>query len=172
MEFPGYDSREQGHILGHLVQAGDARGAGNGRAFEANLLAVQDGYYDYWMEQTYGSFTLERVVPSHGARTTPCIATRSTSTCSGFWKEQLPMVGWLTDENKDAGQATPGEAGIADAVKVLGAPRPGPWGVMAEQMGAKLPAVARGYFQLVYLTAHPANEIGVRTTKDSQRWRR
>ena len=44
------------------------------------------------------------------------------------WKEQLPMVGWLTDENKDAGQATPGEAGIADAVKGARSSSPRPMG--------------------------------------------
>ena len=67
VEFPGYDNRgrQHGNVLAYLVEAGDDRQAGKGRVFESHVVAVQDGYYDYWVEETYGAYTLERMVPLH-----------------------------------------------------------------------------------------------------------
>ena len=315
IEFPGYDSRnrQQGNLVAYLVEKGDDRGIGQGRMFEAHVVAVQDGYFDYWVEQTYGTFSLERVVPLHfcGVSQSRCpdgTMYRHPLHVDVFRilaKEQVLSVGWLAADDKarisahpglvgdapevggippattadPAGfEVQPGLAGIGGLAEALGAGDglgSGPWGgeekkaekekargskdgkedllgeirgrspagirdrsalelsrsggskdkkkrkrssssddgssdssfqlaalpkgvekiremhrrhpgrlasmtlqrcsellaqahggVMAGHEGAKLPAVARGYFQLIYLTAHPATEIGVRNYKE------
>ncbi|CAE7194356.1 SLC12A7 [Symbiodinium sp. CCMP2592] len=314
VEFPGYDNRgrQQGHVVAYLVEAGDDRQMKTGRVFEGHVVAIQDGYYDYWVEQTYGAYTLDRIVPLHF-----CGSPQSSCRENTMYRhpihvdvfrllgmDQVLQVGWLTEEDKARAGAHPGlvgEApglggappdpnadpaalgvqtglpGVAGLAEALGAPGQGATneaaeqkkkekekkekgetkdellaeiskrspagrrersaleltrgssskekkrkrrssssdegesddssfqlaalpkgvekiremhrrhpgrlasltlqrcsellaqahgGVMATSERAKLPAVARGYFQLIYLTAHPAIEIGARNFKE------
>ena len=33
--------------------------------FHGHVIAVQDGYYDFWVERTFGEYTVTRTVPLH-----------------------------------------------------------------------------------------------------------
>ncbi|CAE7270082.1 unnamed protein product [Symbiodinium sp. CCMP2592] len=133
VEFPGYDNRgrQQGHLLAYLVEAGDDRQMRTGRLFECHVVAVQDGYYDYWVEQTYGAYTLDRVIPLHF-----CGSPQSSCGESTMYRhpihvdvfrllgmDQVLQVGWLTEEDKARAGAHPGLVGEAPG---LGGPPPDP----------------------------------------------
>ena len=67
VEFPGYDNRghQQGNLLGYLVSPADQGQIRQGKVFHMHVLAIEDGYYEYWYEQTYGAYTVERTNPVH-----------------------------------------------------------------------------------------------------------
>ena len=111
MEFHGYDNRgrQQGNVLAYLVEAGDDRQAGKGKVFESHVVAVQDGYYDYWVEETYGAYTLERMVPLHF-----CASPQASCGDATMHRlhvdvfrilplERVLLVSWLTEEDKAQG---------------------------------------------------------------------
>ena len=123
VEFPGYDNRgrQQGNVLAYLVEAGDDRQAGKGKVFESHVVAVQDGYYDYWAEETYGAYTLEGMVPLHfcGSPQASCgDATMYRHVIHVDVFRILPLecvllVSWLTEEDKARASAHPGLVGDA-----------------------------------------------------------
>ncbi len=67
IEFPGYDNRgqQQGKIVGCIAGPAVETNISGGRVFQGQIIAVQDGYYEHWVAQTYGDYSEERVIPFH-----------------------------------------------------------------------------------------------------------
>ncbi|CAE8627063.1 unnamed protein product, partial [Polarella glacialis] len=66
IEFPGYDhgQRQQGNLL-FLLSAAVGELDRTGGTWLGKCLAVQDGYYEYWLTQTHGPMKDLRDVPLH-----------------------------------------------------------------------------------------------------------
>jgi hypothetical protein len=56
VEFSAYDdrNRQQGRVLGAITGAAMETYISGGRVFEGQVLAIEDGYYQYWFEELYG----------------------------------------------------------------------------------------------------------------------
>ena len=56
VEFSAYDdrNRQQGRVLGAITGAAMETYISCGRVFEGQVLAIEDGYYQYWFEELYG----------------------------------------------------------------------------------------------------------------------
>ena len=58
VEFVGYDDRgrQQGRILGCLAENDELHAQDRGITGLMHVLAIEDGYYEYWHEQTFGVY--------------------------------------------------------------------------------------------------------------------
>ena len=67
IKFPGYDDRgrQQGSVLAYLVEEVRGRHMAKGKIFHGHVIAAQDGYYDDWLERTFGGYDVTRTVPLH-----------------------------------------------------------------------------------------------------------
>ena len=130
VEFPGYDDqgRQQGNVLAYIVEAADCRQMSKGMIFHGHVIAVQDGYYDFWIEKTFGDYSGTRTVPLHFCK---CYASRCSE--STMYREpihvdvfrilepeHLGYLQWLTDEHKKRLDVYPGLAGVSSLQKTPG----------------------------------------------------
>ena len=67
VEFVGYDDRgrQQGRILGCLAEVDELHVGDRGVTGLMHVLAIEDGYYEYWHEQTYGKYDRSLLTPVH-----------------------------------------------------------------------------------------------------------
>ena len=111
IEFPGYDNRgqQQGLIVGCIAGPAVETNISGGRVFQGQIIAVQDGYYEYWVAQTYGDYSTERVTPFHFCNVpardyTSHTAYRSPLHIDVFrilTVDQALGLKWLGEEDKD-----------------------------------------------------------------------
>ena len=64
VEFPGYDNlgNHQGKVLACLSNEEEVH---EGKLFMGHVLAVEDGYYEYWVNETFGKYQVDRLIPFH-----------------------------------------------------------------------------------------------------------
>ena len=159
LEFPGYDNRgdQQGKILACLTNKEEPIHIQGGEVFMGQILAVEDGYYDYWLTETHGTYTTSRVIPLH-------FCERPTLRCNSQTKYREPIhvdvfriipvellhkIQWLTEADMKRIQDDPLVVGLrADA----GAGDP-PAPVATPKSGAKKAEVALGQEGLEGLAA-------------------
>ena len=114
IEFPGYDHQggQQGKILACLSNEEEVT---EGKLFMGYVLAIEDGYYEYWLTQTYGKYHVDRLIPFH-------FCARQVSRCGVGTRyrdpihvdvfrivklDQLEKLQWLTDEHWQHIRANP-----------------------------------------------------------------
>lgn len=134
IEFPGYDDagRQQGHLLAFLVNPGDERQLDGGQLWMVQVLAVQDGYYEYWLCNTFGDYSTDRLIPVHlcdrpAGRCGSNTVYRDTIHVDVFRlvpHEMLEKLTWLTDADKVRIDAHPLMVGLR-ADPGVGSPAPG-----------------------------------------------
>lgn len=66
-EFAAYDDRNnlQGRCVGYISAKGEQGRIDGGIVYLGGIICVQDGYYEYWVESTYGPYAVDRQVTFH-----------------------------------------------------------------------------------------------------------
>eukprot|EP00438_Fugacium_kawagutii_P032553 Skav201089 [mRNA] locus=scaffold2562:74784:76346:+ [translate_table: standard] len=120
IEFVGYTDRraQQGRLLGCLAETSPLNEREKGKAGVMHVLAIEDGYYEYWHETTFGAYAPTVMTPVHFCDT-------PTGGCKSKTRFRDPVhidvfrvlshdealgLGWLTDVHKSRieGPAPPG----------------------------------------------------------------
>eukprot|EP00438_Fugacium_kawagutii_P020011 Skav203482 [mRNA] locus=scaffold921:365199:371984:+ [translate_table: standard] len=138
IEFVGYTDRraQQGRLLGCLAECEPLHERERGKAALMHVLAIEDEYFEYWHEQTYGTYAPTVMTPVH-------FCERPTGACGSATRYRDPLhidvfrvlahdevlqLGWLTDVHKarieGPPQAVPG-AGARGLGGDTGTPAPG-----------------------------------------------
>eukprot|EP00435_Cladocopium_sp_Y103_P004459 s2071_g1.t1 len=134
-EFAGYDDRhrQQGRIVGCLTGAALESNIHGGRVFEGQVLAIEDGYYEYWFEDTYGKLSDSPVVFYHFCD----VPVRSCQSGTAFRNplhvdvfrlvtpSQVGRLSWLKDDQKAFIEAHPAVVGGRDPPGPGATPGPG-----------------------------------------------
>lgn len=141
IEFPGYDNRgqQQGLIVGCIAGPAVESNISGGRVFQGQIIAVQDGYYEYWVAETYGDYSPERVIPFHFCNVPARDCTSHTAYRSPLHidvfrvltVDQTLGLKWLSEEDKDRLRNHP--------VVVAGAPVSVTGGLPGHASGAPAP---------------------------------
>eukprot|EP00435_Cladocopium_sp_Y103_P037986 s305_g10.t1 len=136
VEFPGYDDRgaQQGKVLACLSNEEEVR---EGKLFMGHILAVEDGYYEYWVNDTFGNYHIDRLIPFHFCGKQAARRIREN-----------PLVISLGADAGGAGApaapvATPKAGAKKDPHGVVRSGRPGIEG-LAAALGAGAPAEGQG----------------------------
>ena len=142
VEFPAYDNKgnQQGKILACLTNKEDADQVKDGEVYMGQILAVEDGYYQWWLEQTHGPYTTSRVIPFH-------FCGRPADRCSSPTRyrepihvdvfrliplESLGKIQWFTDQDKRRIEENPlviglrADAGVGALPAPAATPKAGP----------------------------------------------
>eukprot|EP00435_Cladocopium_sp_Y103_P059215 s681_g21.t1 len=119
VEFPGCDNRgdQQGKVLAILANEEPIE---EGRLFMGHVLAIEDGYYDYWVCQTFGEYHVDRLIPLHFCKKPAhgCqIATRyrdpiHIDVFRLVKHGQLGKLQWLPDEDRERLKSHPLVVGL------------------------------------------------------------
>eukprot|EP00435_Cladocopium_sp_Y103_P062581 s837_g24.t1 len=169
VEFPGYDHRgnQQGKILAALSNEEDVT---EGKLFMGHVMAVEDGYYDYWVTETSGAYHVDRLIPFHfcSKQANRCgIATRYRDPIHAdvfrvVKLDQLEKLQWLTDEHWEQIRANPLVISLGADMGAGGdppAPVATPKAGLAEALGAGAPGGRRA----------DEGEVGSATSEEEQK---
>ena len=123
VEFTGYDDvgGQQGKLLAYLVDEGDDRDCRDGKVYIGHVIAVEDEYYEYWVNETYGAYDMGRTIPLHFCK----IPARRCSVPTAYRKalhvdvfrlieaDALSFLGWVSEGRRGRLLAYPAHAGEA-----------------------------------------------------------
>ena len=126
IEFVGYNdqNRQQGRILGCLAETEPCHSRERGMAAQVHVLAIEDEYFEYWHNQTFGEYDVRLLTPVHFCEV-------PIASCQGQTRYRNPLhvdvfrvlsledtatLGWLTDVHRSRfdGPGSPGAGGAGD----------------------------------------------------------
>ena len=62
--------KQQGKILAYLVAEGEEDRCKRGKPMISNVICVEDGYYQHWLDGTFGAYRIDRRIPLHSTSRT------------------------------------------------------------------------------------------------------
>ena len=126
IEFVGYNdqNRQQGRILGCLAETEPCHSRERGMAAQVHVLAIEDEYFEYWHNQTFGEYDVRLLTPVHFCEV-------PIASCQGQTRYRNPLhvdvfrvlsledtatLGRLTDVHRSRfdGPGSPGAGGAGD----------------------------------------------------------
>eukprot|EP00435_Cladocopium_sp_Y103_P045377 s505_g13.t1 len=125
-EFAAYDdhNRQQGRVLACLTGSALETNLQGGRVFEGQVLAVEDGYYEYWFEDLYGKIQDAPVVFFHFCDVPVGVCHSETAFRHPIHVDvfrlvsssQAERLSWLSEAQKGFIRSHPGVEGLAHAL--------------------------------------------------------
>ena len=131
-EFSAYDDRnnEQGRCVAYISGKGEQGRIHGGMVFLGGIISVQDGYYEYWVESTYGPYAVDRQVTFHFCEV-PCSRCNSETVYRDSLHvdvfrllsfDQVQKLSWLSATDLDRLNAHPAVIGLHDPQAGGGSP--------------------------------------------------